>query len=213
MAKENPLDREEEWRDIVRSMRDQGGAYFEALGRFIDNYSDAEYAIYDYLVSLTGLDFNSANAILSGTRVDAAISFIRRLHAARRVEISVEVEDVLVHLATLNTARNELVHFGTYFDSDRWRVVSTAAKAHLPEKAKEWRISTNTLYDMADDAEKAALTLLAILKPSLKRRTDWKDALSRAWLYKSAPIPAPKEKSLSRADARKSKARKRPPRS
>jgi hypothetical protein len=53
--------------------------YFQALGMFVDRFAQVESALFQFLSVFAGVDDQTARAIFSGTRVDAACSFLRRI--------------------------------------------------------------------------------------------------------------------------------------
>lgn len=195
--------------ESIRSVVDWGRFYFEALGRFIEAYAHAEYAAHSLLVHLTGMKPKVANAALSGTKVDGALSFMRRIYAATETSIPSEIEEAFTRLAVLNTSRNELVHLGTFIE-DSWRVVSNEVKAHTPSKVKRWRITTETLKHMENDAIKIASTLTVYRLPALRQDEAHKRALSLAWQY-TPPTALPSlETKWAKEDQRNSQALRAP---
>jgi hypothetical protein len=175
--------------EFIRSLRDSGRFYYEALGRFIVEFTDAENELYLFLVQQTGLDIRIANAVISGTKVDSAISFVRRIYAARNSDLPAVVDEILTHLQALNTARNEILHHGTYYDVPVGRFVSNALKSHIPSKVKRWKLTTHLLETMADDAAKAATMLRALIDAAQGEPITRNEALRRAWQYKPQQGP------------------------
>jgi len=60
-------------------------AYWLALGRFVDNFSMIEAQLFETLKIASGVSDQTAPAIFSGTRVDAAMSFLNRIAESGRL--------------------------------------------------------------------------------------------------------------------------------
>jgi hypothetical protein len=63
---------------FVVSLRDDP-IYFESLGRFVQEFSHLEVVLWSTLYRYAGISANVAKVLLSGIRVDAATSLLRRL--------------------------------------------------------------------------------------------------------------------------------------
>jgi hypothetical protein len=91
-------------------------AYHLALGRFVDAFATAEHNLKFAFAETAKIPRDVAQAIFSGTRVDAAISLIRRLYEAKGINPEPEVEIALSHMNTILTVRNEIMHYGANAD-------------------------------------------------------------------------------------------------
>jgi hypothetical protein len=170
--------------------------YLKALGDFIDTFSHLEGAVFFLLVNHAGVTMSVGRAIFSGTRIDAAISFIRRIHAANTgiEKMPDEEEDLLMRLQTLNTARNELVHFGGTLNEANERVVSNWIKAHIDKALKEQPISAEMVEAMTHDADKLIRTIFEgiVAKAGVSPPAGWVSAPNSAWQYKYPQDQKPK---------------------
>ena len=175
--------------------------YWEALGRFVEHFAMAESALFLNLGHHAKVTDDIGKALFSGTRVDGAISFIRRIVqvAPPDAETVQELDDVLAQLQAINTVRNHLVHYGTEWSNDpsRERLSSNRMVALTERHLVEHRISSEMLDDMSIDLFKIYTHLmLQVLMPgaSIKERVGleiWPggEALLAAWRYKR-PQPA-----------------------
>jgi len=190
---------------FIARLRNSGSFYDEALGRFMRTFAYVEESIYLYLVHRTGMHRSMANAVLSGARVESAIGYIRRIHAAETSDdtpVPPELEELLQRLAALNTARNDIVHYGA-FEDGIGRVVSNVAKAHVPTRVKEWHATVDILNAMTEDAEKLNVSLLCLFTQGRKLKSLQRDeALKRAWQYTPPSTPRSQSKLLELEDQR-----------
>lgn len=181
----------------------QTKAYFEALGRFMHEFSQVEHMLHYRMAVELNLDMDLANAVLSGVKADQAIQNIKRIYQAKRKELPPDMAEAFEHIAILNTARNEIIHYGAEATGDGpQRTVSTALKAHSPDKVKEWIVTPDILGDMHLDAEKAFHMLLVPLVPTLAPPKHAREALMRAWQYKYPSNPKPSESPQGQRDQR-----------
>jgi hypothetical protein len=181
--------------ELVRALLEvkyQTKAYFEALGRFMHEFAQIEHILYLLMTVELNLETNLANAVLSGVKADQAIQNIKRIYHARGKDLPPRTVEAFEHISTLNTARNEIIHYGATLSGEGpERIVSTALKAHSAEKVKEWTVTPDTLRDMYLDAEKAFNMLLAPMVPALTPPKHAAAALARAWQYKYPSNPKP----------------------
>src|SRR5205823_6392002 len=110
-------------------------AYHECLGRFIRAFAATEGTMNGALREFSKVTGPVARAIFSGTRAEAAKQYITRIMDAEhyRQEIKDELKNVFNQLGLINSARNEILHYGTQFEGDQF-IVTNAAKAHLPSR-------------------------------------------------------------------------------
>jgi hypothetical protein len=161
--------------------------YYSALGKFMDEFSKVEAFLYLLLVSKAGMTMKKAGALLSGVRVEAAISFYERLCEAEASEVPANLKDAFSHAKTLNTARNEVVHYGSNDTLINGRIVSTSIKSHSDKKTRQYAISSTTLNHMTLDARKVVAIIIRQVSPTAQVN---EAALKRAWLYKYPANPA-----------------------
>jgi hypothetical protein len=168
--------------------------YYRALGRFVDGFAYVEDMVFVALTMEAGLSMDAAQAVLSGTRVDAAISFMRRLFEARREEMPDRLNEALTQLAAINTVRNSILHWGTRREGEGLRV-SNAFRAHSERTRKSFPVSTAMLDDMQDDVG-TIISILAHRMMSIKFAKEINDpsnssaaelvaASSASWKFKA----------------------------
>ena len=180
-------------------------AYFEALGRFMHEFSGVEQMLYMWLCAQLKLTTKEAAAIFAGVRAMDAITNIKRLHEARDKNLPTELADLFEHVGTLNTARNEIIHYGAEGSGLEERRVSTELRSHTTKKAKNWPVSAETLKAMFLDAEKVNVSLIYWIVPG--ERLKEHPALARAWQYKYPANP----QAQSRKGAQKGQKKKQQP--
>jgi hypothetical protein len=185
--------------DLLRIMRDHNDReYFEALGRFIHEFSQVEQILYMLLCAKLKMEMKVAAALFSGLQTAGIISNIKRLYEADGEKPPALMSTIFEHIGTLTTARNEIVHYGGEGSGAEERRVSTAIKSHMQKKAKDWPVSATTLGLMQSDAEKAYVLFLNLLSQS--GAMDNHPALTRAWLYKYPSNPRGQSKKAGKKD-------------
>lgn len=88
--------------------------YHANLGAFIERFARCESNLHDFVGWLAELDEPTALALLSGSKVDADISFVRRLYEFRDQTIPPPLDKALIQLGHINTVRNQILHNETY---------------------------------------------------------------------------------------------------
>lgn len=134
--------------------------YYAALGRFITSMSRTERLLVELVWKEAGLHPPEAPALLYGMRVVPAMDALERLYEARDKPISTGLQNSFAQLATINTARNWVVHWGIEipavespadFDGIESLMVSNAHLAHTEASVRRLPISIADLNDMAYD--------------------------------------------------------------
>jgi len=128
-------------------------AYWSALGQFIHTLSAAEHKLLLLLRKYAGLRDRSAGIIFSGTRGEQAREWIRALlDASKRTAIKARLEGPLGQFAAINTARNNIVHWGAKYDrTNKYLLVSNKKLSPAPGKRREFPISVVDLETMIAD--------------------------------------------------------------
>jgi hypothetical protein len=172
--------------------------YYSALGEFIDNFAQTEGWLFALLAFEANTLAPTIQALLPGLRARGAMDLIRRVRESKQDPIDARMTEVFSHLAELNTARDQLVHWG--FDADPTNAgtltLSNALRAHTPGAQRKIPVSPELISNMTDD--------LMFVKASIAQRiTDMRAmgefsgevsaflALAhQPWRYKPAqPIP------------------------
>lgn len=129
--------------------------YHLALGRFIEAFANTEHWLTRVLWDIAKVDEPTGRAIFSGTRASGAIPFIRRIHEARNATLEANLQRAFEQLATINTMRDRVVHWGLSVEGtalfDAQLVVSNKHIAHSPDKLLSFPISDGILDDMTAD--------------------------------------------------------------
>jgi hypothetical protein len=162
-------------------------AHWKELGRFIDAYSHTETAMHLYLIYRTKVMPKIGNAIFAGTRVSDAIAAVRRISIVEtgKDKLPTDLEDLFGHLQALNTARNDLVHYGASDFGEEYRLIMNWHRAHTDAAFKAIPIRLETIRNMTKDAEKAAVSLYwQAADAANRKRMEAGRALRRPWLYK-----------------------------
>ncbi|WP_341915786.1 hypothetical protein [Ferrovibrio terrae] len=135
--------------------------FWQLLGEFVWLFSLAEVNIKDALWRLTEMQPHTARAVLSGVKIDTAMSLIRRLSEAEewpQKRIS-EVDHVFRQLALINSFRNDILHHQGQVKG-RKITVSNGFSAHIPERVRTTTISVGDLRRMNSDLAKIIFSLL-----------------------------------------------------
>lgn len=127
-------------------------AFWQLLGQFVWLFSIVETNMKDLLWQQTKMHPQAARAVLSGVKIDTAMSLIRRLSDAEDwpKKKRSELEHVFRQLAIINSFRNDILH-------QQWNIegrkitVSNALSVHIPERYRETSVSMSDLKRMIAD--------------------------------------------------------------
>lgn len=165
--------------------------YWLALGEFIDTFSHAEQMMHSFLKHRAKVSREVGNSIFAGTRIDAAISFIKRIHTAETGEekIPADLEEIFNQLAAINSARNDIVHFGAINIGEDYLLLTNIMKAHSDKALRLYPIKAETLRAMTVDTDKIIMALYAqTLDREERAKIEASSDLKTPWQYK-APQP------------------------
>jgi hypothetical protein len=156
--------------------------YYLALGKFIDAFSRAEAAVQVVLWQIADIENSVAKAIFSGTRTRIAIDYIRRITEAQNQAIPQHIQDAFNHLNTINTTRDNIVHFGASENDDGSILISNRLIAHTEKSLKEFPISHVLLYEMSSDLATITVRLISHFygRPDDESDEDWAETLQIA---------------------------------
>ena len=131
-------------------------AYWQALGRFIDEFSHVEAEIYLLLMRCLGLSRDAAAAVFSGVHVETAMGHIRRLLqvSAPNPERNEDLLAALTQLTHINNFRNSVVHLGATVHAGRDRFTTNHLKALTVEKQRFHIASPKVMDAMTHDLKK-----------------------------------------------------------
>jgi hypothetical protein len=178
-------------RSSIQDQQAEDKEYWATLGQFIEIFSFLELQLFKILMRFTGVSHGVAKAIFSGTHIEIAIGLLRRTMniSWKQLEID-ELFALLAQLKTIAGTRNDMIHFGSSFDRDGGRIISTAAKSLFPEDARVTRLSSQTIDAMFADLAVIMLELSAWQMSPLKdlERENpnciYRAKEQRAWNYK-----------------------------
>ncbi|MBS4045782.1 MAG: hypothetical protein KG075_05515 [Alphaproteobacteria bacterium] len=177
-------------------------AFWQLLGQFVWLFSFVESNVKDVLWQLTKMQPQTARAVLSGIKIDAAMSLIRRLSEAEDwpQKRRSEVEHVFRQLALINSFRNDILH--KFWDVEgRKLTVSNVLSVHIPERIQETTVTMGDLKRMIADLTRINFSLLYF---SLGEETrGYRSLLHRKpWLYKPPQTNGRRQKPPSNAQGR-----------
>lgn len=184
--------------------------YRLALGTFVEAFAQVEAAIFYALSWHAKTRHSIAKAIFSGTRVEQAASFMRRLADANLIETAEwrELEPVLTQLHHINDIRNAILHYGAQGVAEGGRaLIADALRALTVQKIRIFPISADILADLTYDCRKIYRHL--IVRHSgraavVGKHPELEAVLEGAWRYEP-PLQA-----SSRPKERKNRPRHRP---
>jgi hypothetical protein len=136
-----------------------------------------------------------AQAVLSGVKIEGAMSFINRIAEAEQWpdEKTTQWHAVFSQLGLLNKLRNDILHYGSLMFGDVW-VISNRLVAHHPKRVREIHITPKILEAATTDLTliNVRLTLLAGPRAGEVYPRGGRRGLKRIWrpspwLYKQPP--------------------------
>jgi hypothetical protein len=163
--------------------------HYEALGRFLSSFANAEGAVHSIARKLSELSDEKARILFGGMRladvIDRIKGFIQLSTADKSKEpdqVFADLEACLEQLAHIAQRRHNIVHRGaTYFGGAF--VVSNSMIAKTLAGIESEIISQKTLNQMYLDCGAIFLRLIYFLDPATKN-DGWLDTLRRrSWLY------------------------------
>jgi hypothetical protein len=180
------------------------GAHWQSLGRFVLTFALVEDNLQAALRICAGVTSEVARAIFSGTRVDAACSYIRRIAEAKNwsEDRKKEIDYIFRQTAEITRVRNDILHYGVSRSTDEGYTTSTELVAHMQDRIRKTSVSAEQLDAMSDDCLKIVVHLVVnfILDEATQKTVHDLGAasavLGRAWRYKPAPQPGRRESIL-----------------
>jgi hypothetical protein len=108
--------------------------HYEALGRFTDMFSQVETEIALTLWYYAKSTKEIAKIIFAGTRIEVSSTYIKQLAkvTGTKIELQDDIEYIFKQLHDINSARNDIVHFGAESIAEGHGIVSNALKAKEP---------------------------------------------------------------------------------
>jgi hypothetical protein len=172
--------------------KERAKAYRLALGGFVDAFAKVETAMYLALRWHTKTTTTVAKAVFSGTRVETAASFLKRLAEIGSIDAAewAELEPILGQLHKINGTRNIILHHGAEGVEEGRAFVTDALRALTEDRMKVVPISPEILDAMGFDCRKIFLHLVTrhLGRPPLRGyHAELDEVLHAAWRY--IPVP------------------------
>jgi hypothetical protein len=183
--------------------------YWSALGRFADVFALVEHDMQLTLWHCAKVKKPVAQAIFSGTRIDAASGLIKRISEAKRWSQTrrKRLDIMLSQLGEITRVRNDILHYGGLPLGNEW-TVSNMLYAHIQERVRTTKITPKILDNLSADLITICIELQ--LMRDLSKVPDWVQKENRmppvgAWHYKperqqgtGQKPPKPRQKQPSR---------------
>jgi hypothetical protein len=172
--------------------------YYRALGRFIHRFSQVERVMITAAHHFAGLESPVAQAVMFGFRVDACKDVINRiLDANGDIATAARLKSAFDQLGVINSARNNIIHWGAFATADDTLIAINDFLAHTPERVRSIGVSVDMLDRMQDDLARIQMLILWETVED-KSANVWsrflekvvKPQRGRPWRYKQ-PQPAP----------------------
>jgi hypothetical protein len=178
--------------------RQRLSVYYLALGRFAHRFALTELGVHFVLRHYAGMTTGVARALLSGVRVRDTRSKLSRLH-----EIGIipdkkwsELTFLFDQLSIINSARDDIFHYGAINIAEDDGVVTNAAVALVEDRITAFKISVEALDNMTADLRKILVHfhLSHMGKPPLKGiHPTINEILSAPWQYKHQQVHQKKD--------------------
>jgi hypothetical protein len=166
--------------------------YHQALGEFVSVFSEVETNLLSALWYLAGLESPTAQAVLTGHKVEGAISLINRLADAKQWTDArkKEFKKFADHLGLINKLRNDISHNGSNWTSSQTWTVTNRRFAHIPSRIRSYPVTTELLRNARRDLQKIEGDLVLFtwghaMSPSTLR--NFQQASLQSWLYRPPP--------------------------
>lgn len=164
--------------------------YYQAIGEFVTIFSEVELRLLKVLWHFSGVKQPTASAVLSGIKIEGAMGLINRIADAEQwsSDRKLELQRVFSHLGEINKLRNDLLHFGAFWEAekDEW-AISNEGFIHTPDKFRRRIVPRRTWEAAFGDLVTIFDALRAIAWPDELSSRDleiYKEGRAHAWRYK-----------------------------
>lgn len=146
---------------LIKALEAPYTKFWQALGAFVSAFSDTEFELVETVRILANIPPQTSGAIFTGLRVDAAKDTINRLFdAAGDTTKKERFAPYLAQLSTINTIRNNLLHWGARLAADEGTFLVSNQKFSPSEtRLKSFGITPDDLDAMREDLWKIKLFL------------------------------------------------------
>jgi hypothetical protein len=147
-------------------------SYYEALGRFISHFAEAESHILNMHRVLAGVSVDKARTLFPALRVDDATKQIKTMLEGSSE--FVEFDWVFKQWTVVNEMRSSLVHYGIKFHPQP--VTTNAARK---KKVKEYPVSLEIMHQLSEDIRKIGAHAMAfVLSREIEEEKIYRASLS-----------------------------------
>jgi hypothetical protein len=162
--------------------------YYDALGRFIADFSEIEGAMQIALWHFAKVKTPIAQAVFSGVRSDDACNKITRIADAENwpEERKIIWQEISSRLGLLRTLRNDIVHYGAEWVAPNTWIATNDMFVHAPKKITNTPVTITILSDATADLQKLSLLLFNFIfadEMTALGKLSIRQALERAWRY------------------------------
>lgn len=166
--------------------------YYQALGRFIDNFARMEVLLKRFLIKMLKVDDAVGRVVTGGLRADNLATYVLRTNEITPLPGSnpAFVEEAVKHFSAINTVRNDILHAGAIL-RDGKLVISNAPVARTPTHKHEFTVSEEQIQQMADDLDKMLphfFLCLMLPTQAAELRPKVQFLLDRAWRSKPTEL-------------------------
>jgi hypothetical protein len=154
-------------------------AYHQALGRFVHAFAIIEALTQSVVCYYAGITLEEGRAIFGPLCINEAMAVLNRLVAARNVSAkrATDLEDVFRQLGRINSARNDILHYGAVDPSADVDLILGTGSMMI--------ISPEILAMMTEDLMKIAAHLMAFhTGRHIDRAQAVRADIRAAWRYK-----------------------------
>ena len=175
-------------------IRDSASLYYEALGRFVDAFSEVEIAAARALWKYADVNQSTAKIVFSGTRADQGNRYIKEILEITKasVELREDFEDIAQQFGVISRVRNDVLHYGASGIAEGKGLVSNESRAKSTPRT--FAISPGDLKKMTADLRKILFRLNYVhigrpLPRSRSIREELNQVLRAPWQYKFVESP------------------------
>ena len=131
----------------TKSEIEKGDQYLRAVGDFVTIFAIVEKSVNEALQHFTGVTPTIAACLFSGTRIDGAMSYLKRIAEATRWSAgkSKLLDHIKLQLGEITQLRNDLLHYGTTGETADTLFISNSHLAHIASRIRETKISAKIL--------------------------------------------------------------------
>jgi hypothetical protein len=166
--------------------------YYQALGRFVAEFSAVELLLQSVLWQLTRMNVTAAKAVFSGVRTEDACNKITRIGVAEawNAEKTKRWGAISSHLGLIRELRNDILHLGASWQGGEDWLITNKGVIHTEAKLIHVPVTVAILKDATADLERMTLLLFNFafeddLPEAVKGAIH--QALKSAWRYTPSP--------------------------